>query len=181
MTRLVVKPTAFDKALANTIERRVPARLERYAGTLTLLADERLLLAATFSAWGLSRLSSSDAVRRGTSHIALSVAAAAIIPHVMKGCVSQTRPDRHVHGPRHGIPKSGYPSDAFPSGHAMHMGAIASAFSWMSPNRAWLAWTVAGAISATRVVLLAHWASDVLVGLGLGALVERLLRPSRRG
>jgi membrane-associated phospholipid phosphatase len=29
----------------------------------------------------------------------------------------------------------------------------------------------------TRVVLLAHWASDVVAGLALGALVERLLRP----
>ena len=35
-----------------------------------------------------------------------------------------------VHGPRRGIPRSGKPYDAFPSGHAMHVGAVASAVSW---------------------------------------------------
>jgi undecaprenyl-diphosphatase len=28
----------------------------------------------------------------------------------------------------------------------------------------------------TRVILLAHWASDVIAGLAVGALTERLLR-----
>jgi membrane-associated phospholipid phosphatase len=181
MARWVVRPTAFDRALANTVAHHVSAPLERFSRILTLLADERLLLAATFAVWAISRPSSSEVVRRNADHIALSVMATAIIPHLMKNCVAQTRPDRHVHGPRHGIPKSGYRSDAFPSGHAMHMGAIASAVSWMAPNWRWLAWTVAGLISTTRVVLLAHWASDVLIGLGLGTMVERLLRPPQKG
>jgi len=29
---------------------------------------------------------------------------------------------------------------------------------------------------STRIILLAHWASDVAAGLAVGALVERLLR-----
>jgi len=181
MARLIVRPTSFDRALANLVAHYAPARLERFSKKLTLLADERLLLAATLAAWGLARLSTSSAVRRNADHVALSVVATAIIPHLMKDCVAQTRPDRHVHGPRHGIPKSGNRSDAFPSGHAMHMGAIASAISSMAPNWRWPTWTVAAIISATRIVLLAHWASDVLIGLGLGAMVELLLRLTRRG
>ena len=99
-------------------------------------------------------MSSSSAVRRGTSHIALSVAATAIIPHMMKDCISdEARPACAWAEAWH--PQSHIHSDAFPSGHAMHMGAIASAFSWMSPSWAWMAWTVAGVISGTRVVLLA--------------------------
>jgi hypothetical protein len=34
-----------------------------------------------------------------------------------------------------------------------------------------------GALVLTRVVLLAHWASDVVVGLLVGTCVERMLRP----
>jgi membrane-associated phospholipid phosphatase len=29
----------------------------------------------------------------------------------------------------------------------------------------------------TRIVLLAHWVSDVAIGLAVGAIAERLLRP----
>jgi hypothetical protein len=40
----------------------------------------------------------------------------------------QTRPDRRtVIGHARGIPFSGKREDAFPSGHALHMGALASA------------------------------------------------------
>jgi membrane-associated phospholipid phosphatase len=31
-------------------------------------------------------------------------------------------------------------------------------------------------LSLTRVVVLAHWASDVLAGFALGSILERLLR-----
>ena len=67
--------------------------------------------------------------------------------------------------------------DAFPSGHAMHVGAVASAISWAFPKSAPLAWGVGGLVAATRIVLLAHWTTDVLAGLAMGALVERCLRP----
>jgi hypothetical protein len=51
--------------------------------------------------------------------------------------------------------------------HAMHIGAVASAVSWIE-------------LACTRVVLLAHWASDVIVGVGAGLLLERMLRPMSR-
>jgi hypothetical protein len=76
----------------------------------------------------------------------------------------------------HGIPLSGKQSDAFPSGHALHVGAIASAATLLPPgirNAIWVAGTV---LVATRVMLLAHWATDVFAGLGLGVLLERGIR-----
>ena len=82
-----------------------------------------------------------------------------------------------VHGRRHGIPRSGKAYDAFPSGHAMHVGAVASAVSWAYPNSAPIAWGLGGLIAITRIVLLAHWTTDVLAGMAMGALVERCLRP----
>jgi hypothetical protein len=37
-------------------------------------------------------------------------------------------------------------------------------------------WSIGGALVLTRIVLLAHWMSDVVIGLGIGALTERSLR-----
>ncbi|WP_438745036.1 phosphatase PAP2 family protein [Bradyrhizobium sp. U531] len=46
----------------------------------------------------------------------------------MKSVFNQTRPDRRtVLGHVHGVSFSGKREDAFPSGHALHMGALASA------------------------------------------------------
>jgi undecaprenyl-diphosphatase len=86
-----------------------------------------------------------------------------------------------VHGRRHGIPRSGKAYDAFPSGHAMHVGAVASAVSRAYPKWAPIAWGLGGLIAATRIVVLAHWMTDVLAGLAMGALVERSLRPLSKG
>jgi membrane-associated phospholipid phosphatase len=36
--------------------------------------------------------------------------------------------------------------------------------------------TLAVGLSLTRVVVLAHWASDVVAGFALGAILERTLR-----
>jgi hypothetical protein len=59
----------------------------------------------------------------------------------------------------------------------MHVGAVASAVSWAYPKWAPIAWGLGGLIAATRIVVLAHWMTDVLAGLAMGALVERCLRP----
>jgi membrane-associated phospholipid phosphatase len=107
----------------------------------------------------------------------LVAVAASLLPHGMKLLFDQTRPDRRtVLGHIHGISFSGKREDAFPSGHALHMGALASAAGTLpaGPRRAVQAFAVG--LSLTRVVVLAHWASDVVAGFALGAILERLLR-----
>jgi membrane-associated phospholipid phosphatase len=104
--------------------------------------------------------------------------AAAALPHLLKLEFNQRRPDRViVRGHLHGVPFSGKPLDAFPSGHAMHIGALASAATQLRPAQRNIVWLTGAALVATRVVLLAHWASDVAAGLAIGAGLERLLRP----
>ena len=39
-----------------------------------------------------------------------------------------------------------------------------------------LVWTAGAGLVLTRVFLLAHWASDVAVGLALGTALERVIR-----
>jgi undecaprenyl-diphosphatase len=96
---------------------------------------------------------------------------------VLKTLFDQQRPDRlTVRGHLHGVPVSGKRLDAFPSGHAMHVGALASAATLLPRGKRNLVWALGAGLVLTRVVLLAHWASDVVAGLALGGLTERLLR-----
>jgi undecaprenyl-diphosphatase len=74
------------------------------------------------------------------------------------------------------VPFSGKPLDAFPSGHAIHVGALASAATVLPPAKRNLVWSIGTGLVLTRIVLLAHWTSDVIAGLAIGAVVERLLR-----
>jgi membrane-associated phospholipid phosphatase len=59
----------------------------------------------------------------------------------------------------------------------VHVGALVSAATVLPRAKRNLVWAFATGLALTRVVLLAHWASDVVAGLALGALTERLLRP----
>jgi membrane-associated phospholipid phosphatase len=95
----------------------------------------------------------------------------------LKRIFDQERPDRRtIRGHLRGVPLSGRRLDAFPSGHAVHIGALASAASVLPAKQRNIIWGVGTGLVLTRVILLAHWASDVAVGLVLGALTERLLR-----
>jgi undecaprenyl-diphosphatase len=57
------------------------------------------------------------------------------------------------------------------------MGALASAAGLFPPAQRRIARGLAVALSATRILLLAHWTSDVVAGFVGGALIERLIRP----
>lgn len=76
----------------------------------------------------------------------------------------------------HGVSFSGKREDAFPSGHALHMGALASAAGALPSGPRWTVRALAVGISLTRILVLAHWASDVVVGFAFGAVLERMLR-----
>ena len=119
----------------------------------------------------------SEPLRRAGNHALLVTVMVSLMPHAMKSVFDQTRPDRlTVLGHAHGVPFSGKRDDAFPSGHALHMGALASAAGTLSPGPRRAVRALAVGLSLTRIVVLAHWASDVVVGFALGAIMERLLR-----
>jgi membrane-associated phospholipid phosphatase len=180
MRHLRVEPLPIDRTAARFIADRTTPAVERGARVLTWAADEHLLYALTAILWIAARRGDRSK-RIRADHLALCVVTANILPHLAKAVVDQERPDRcEVHGPRRGIPRSGRAYDAFPSGHAVHVGALASALSWIYPRYGGLFWTAGGLLAATRVLVLAHWASDVVVGLAAGIAVERLFRPFTR-
>jgi undecaprenyl-diphosphatase len=176
MRHIHLGPTRTDVAITGVAARHATPKREQSMQVLTWLADEKLLYVASAATWLFARYGGARQ-RLQADHLLLSVVLANVLPHLVKHVVDQERPDRRLSPPRHGIPKSGKPYDAFPSGHAMHLGAIASAVSWMYPKLTPWAWSGALAIASTRIALLAHWTSDVVVGLAAGAGLERALRP----
>jgi membrane-associated phospholipid phosphatase len=176
MALITVQPTVLDKRIAKLVSREADPRIEKTAEALTWGADEHLLLIASGVFWLASRRSDKR-IRQTATHCLITTVAASILPHVLKTVVDQERPDRKLFARhRRGIPYSGQPKDAFPSGHALHMGALAS-FATLMPRRfRYSAWAAASVLMATRVVLLAHWVTDVAAGFAAGVGLERAIR-----
>lgn len=175
MKRLHLAAFGFDRPIAKVIARGSSPGLERPLKLLTRIADEYFLLPAVSLYWLASR-GGQPSRRRTANHLLLTVATTTVLPHLLKKVIAQERPDRlEIHGDRHGVPRSGKAFDAFPSGHAVHMGALAAALSRMVPSHRMLIWSVASFLALTRVGLLAHWLSDVLAGEALGVVTESLV------
>ena len=176
MAIVTVPPTRLDIAVANAVAAHTGPRTERTAELVTWGADEHILCALAAGWWLYSR-SKSAAKRRASDHILVTTLVASALPHILKAVFDQERPDRTtIRGHWRGVPFSGKRLDAFPSGHAVHIGALASAATVLPAKHRNLAWGLGGALVLTRIVLLAHWLSDVAAGLVVGGVAERLLR-----
>jgi hypothetical protein len=176
MARVRVPPTRSDVSIANMIARHTGRKTEKTAELLTWGADEHILCALAAGWWLYSRRRNADE-RQAADHILLTTLAASALPHLLKKLFDQERPDRlTIRGHWRGVPFSGRSEDAFPSGHAVHIGALASAASRLPAGQRNLVWSVGAGLVATRVVLLAHWVSDVAAGLAAGVVLERMLR-----
>ena len=171
-----IRPTRADIEIAEWIADHTRPETEQIAEILTWGADEHVICALAAGWWLYCRHRSAQE-RANSNHILLTTVAVTLLPHLLKSIFDQKRPDRlMVRGHLHGVPFSGKPLDAFPSGHAIHVGALASAATVLPPAKRNLAWSIGAGLVLTRIVLLAHWTSDVIAGLAIGAAVERLLR-----
>jgi undecaprenyl-diphosphatase len=176
MAPIRVRPTRADIWIADAISDHTGHSTEEAAQVLTWGADEKIICALAAGWWLYSR-NRGGRQRRDADHILITTLAASALPHLLKTVFDQKRPDRRtVLGHMRGIPLSGKKDDAFPSGHAVHIGALASAASTLPPRQRTLVWSVGAGLVSTRVVLLAHWVSDVAAGLAVGVVLERMLR-----
>jgi len=171
-----VSPTRLDFAIADTIAAEAEPLPELLARGITLGADEHLLIALAGAFWIYAR-SQRPSVQAAANHILAGTLAASILPHALKLEFNQKRPDRYyLRAHCRGIPTSGKPNDAFPSGHAVHMGALASAAAELPRRYRNIAWFTASVLSLSRIVVLAHWTTDVVAGFAIGAGLERIVR-----
>ena len=170
-----LRPFAADVAISRACLRAATPAVERPLRMVTWLADEKIMLGAVGVFWAATRLSPSRPLRREADAMLCSVLVAGLVPDLFKYLVRRERPNRALvrrHDRR--VPRLGNAWDSFPSGHAMHLSAIAVSAQRLLPKR-WRAplWSALGALAATRIVLLAHYPSDVVAGWGIGALINR--------
>jgi membrane-associated phospholipid phosphatase len=176
MAPLTIQPTRADIAIASKIVDHTGPNIERIAQAFTWGADEHVLCTLAAGWWLYSNMAV-PAQRRASGHVLLTTVVASALPHLLKKVFDQKRPDRlTVRGHQRGVPFSGKELDVFPSGHAVHIGALASAASQLPSTQRNAAWSTGAVLVITRIVLLAHWTSDVVVGLAVGAAIERALR-----
>ncbi|MCC8982974.1 phosphatase PAP2 family protein [Bradyrhizobium acaciae] len=173
---ITVRPTKSDIAIARAISRNTTPPTERVASILTWAADEHVVCALALGWWLWCR-GKTQRQRLASDHLLVTALAASLVPHLLKSVFNQKRPDRlTVVGHLHGIPISGRAVDAFPSGHAIQVGAISSAASQLPEGPRRMIWALGAGLISTRVLLLAHWTSDVVVRSAIGVALERLIR-----
>ena len=114
-------------------------------------------------------------VRRGAAGVALSALGAVVAYETLKRLVGRARP-----------PGLGLVSEAgtysFPSAHATASAAVCAALAYVCwregfVNRFWAVALGAGVpalVGTSRVYLDAHWASDVVAGWAVGALIAAM-------
>jgi undecaprenyl-diphosphatase len=170
-----LRPFRTDLEVARACLRVANPAIEQPMRAITWLADEKVLLAASTVLWAATRFSPSRPLRREADQMLCSLLIAGLVPHLGKYLVRRERPNRTV-VPRYDrrVPRLGNAWDSFPSGHAVHLAAIAASLRRLAPRR-WrpLVTSGLGALAASRIMLLAHYPSDVIAGWGIGALINK--------
>jgi undecaprenyl-diphosphatase len=64
-----------------------------------------------------------------------------------------------------------YDAYSFPSGHSARLAALAVSSMFFFPNLGWVLVAMAVSVAMARVAVGIHYVSDILVGLGVGAVV----------
>jgi undecaprenyl-diphosphatase len=170
-----LRPFRTDLKVARACLRMADPAIEQPMRVITWLADEKVLLAASTVFWAATRFSPSRPLRREADQMLCSLLIAGLVPHLGKYLVRRERPNRTV-VPQYDrrVPRLGNAWDSFPSGHAVHVAAIAASLRRLAPRR-WrpLVTSGLGALAASRIMLLAHYPSDVIAGWGIGALINK--------
>jgi membrane-associated phospholipid phosphatase len=131
-----LRPFAADVAISRACMRVASPAVEHPLRVVTWLADEKILLGAAGVFWAATRFSPSQPLRREADQMLCSVLIAGVVPDLCKYLVRRERPNRALarrHNTR--VPRLGNAWDSFPSGHAIHLSAIAASAQRLVPRR----------------------------------------------
>ncbi|MBD8556729.1 phosphatase PAP2 family protein [Rhizobium sp. CFBP 8762] len=101
----------------------------------------------------------------------LTTGLATIVVHGLKIPIGRARPDLYSeYGPYYFLPFVGdWLFESFPSGHSTAVGAFFGAFAMLFPRYRWGCAVLALIFGISRIIVGAHYPSDVAAGLTLGA------------
>lgn len=107
-----------------------------------------------------------------------AIAVSGLVTDVIKWLMGRWRPKVFTPDGLYGFEffGFGYEQTSFPSGHATTICSLAFALSILYPRLRWLWIIIAFLVSISRVVIGAHYPSDVLMGAYVGIIVAFLLR-----
>jgi len=182
-----------DQPLSNAL-RATPAWFRATGDVLTEIGNSRwwlgplalLMIAALLLRWRLA-----DAARRMQGWLAgafafvfAAIATPGLVNNGLKILIGRARPSVLVEQGIYGFdPFNMYARfHSFPSGHSVTMGALAVALAILLPAYRWWFFAAGVVLASTRMVVNAHFASDVATGLlvgGVGALLVARLFAAR--
>jgi membrane-associated phospholipid phosphatase len=179
-----------DERIARWSQRRSvqrPGAVRTSAGVFRALGDPGV--AALGGATYLVGLAARDRATADVGlHAAQAIVAAGVVTGAVKSLAGRARPyvtadtNAHDFALGRGL-RRGNAYQAFPSGHATAAFAFASALSaegrhrWGRTNRVTepLAYAAASLVAVSRIYHDRHWASDVVMGAGVGLVAGRAL------
>jgi membrane-associated phospholipid phosphatase len=178
---LHLRPFESDLKIARACAHIATPTIERSLKMLSSLADERAMLVIAAAIWLASRYCKRGEDREEADTMLASVLVAGVLPDLFKFLVRRRRPDRTIKGRRNGIPYSGDAWDSFPSGHAIHLGAMAPSAVRLAPRSLrQLIWPTGFVLASTRTLIFAHYPSDVVAGLGIGLATNKAVKAALR-
>jgi membrane-associated phospholipid phosphatase len=174
---LHLRPFENDLVVARACAQIATPKIEHSLKILSSVADERAMLVIAAAVWLASRYCKRGEDREEADTMLASVLVAGVLPDLFKLLVRRRRPDRTIRGRRNGIPYSGDAWDSFPSGHAIHLGAMAPSAARLVPKSLrQLLWPTVFCLASTRTLVLAHYPSDVAAGLGIGLATNKAVK-----
>ena len=143
--------------------------LRRPSGIISRAGSATPMIVAPLALMTLGRLSNSERTSHAGSIGLDAVLHSALIVQTLKTVTNRERPNKRVGDG--GFWDGGR---SFPSGHAMTSWALAAAIADQYPDKKWIGitgYSLATAVSVSRVGGLNHFPSDVLIGSSLGWLI----------
>ncbi len=177
---LVAALIPFDPMLSERAQ-GLPGAVVAFSGRITDFGTFRWMLygsgLAAILAYGIARVSRRETVagKAGASgrlmlYFFLTIGTTSVLVHVLKLLVGRARPELFAELGAYSLTPFAYDDlySSFPSGHSAAVGAFFGAFAMLVPRLRPLFLLGALTIGVSRVILGAHYPSDVAAGLLLG-------------